>query len=143
MNIQENFIFSEFISTTDTEKPNYEQIFNIFNLSDYLQDLRNIVGSININSGWRGVIFNSKVNGSQNSYHLKGLAADIRFDFKDWNRESLEKVLKAIGFTNVNFYWTADRKSWVWLHVDIGPTWNGLEFNYRDLDANTQREIEV
>ena len=141
--LQENFWLNEFLSQSDPISINPQDAINVDRLSYKLQQLRDIVDSININSGWRSVPWNSRVRGSANSYHLKGLAADIKFDFSIWNRKSLERVLKFVGFTNVNFYWTADRKSWVWLHVDIGPTWNGLEFNYRDMDANTQKEIEV
>lgn len=127
----------------DRYKPSFSQILNAVMLGMKLEILRVIVGAIDVNSWWRSVWRNKSVNGSTNSYHLDGLAADIKFDFSKWNRESLTRILQFIGFTNVNFYWTADRKSWVWLHVDIGKTWNGKEFNYRNLDANTQKEITL
>ena len=141
--IAPNFRFNEFLHSDDKQMASIENAFNTQNLAIKLQYLRSIVGSITVNSGFRGEKYNSLIGGSKNSYHLQGLAADIKFDFTGWTRSSLEKVLKSIGFTNVNFYWTSDRKSWVWLHVDIGKTWNGKEFNYRNLDANTQKEISL
>jgi uncharacterized protein YcbK (DUF882 family) len=141
--IQPNLTFNEFLDQSNTVLPNTEQTLNIYHLSDYLQALRNIVGSITINSAFRDIKHNKAVNGSANSYHLTGLAADIKFDFKGWTRSALTKILQDIGFTNVNFYFTQDRKTFVWIHVDIGKTWNGKEFNYRDLDSITQKEIIV
>ena len=143
--LQENFWLNEFLSNSDPVNIEPQDAINVDRFSFKLQMLRDIVDSININSGWRSVIWNSnpRVRGSQNSYHLQGIAADIKFDFSIWNRKSLEKVFKFIGFTNVNFYWDSSRTKWVWIHVDVGPTWNGLEFNYRDIDAITKREIEV
>ena len=95
-----------------------------------LQILRMLVGSITITSGFRTWAYNIICGGSSNSFHLKGLAADIRFDFTGWNKKQLTDLLQYIGFTNVNFYW--DGKRLDRLHVDIGKTWNGQEFNYRD-----------
>ena len=141
--IAPNFRFNEFLHADDKQLPSIENAFNIQDLAIKLQYLRSVVGSIDINSGFRGTEYNKKVKGSSNSYHLQGLAADIKFDFTGWTRSSLEKVLKSIGFTNANFYWTSDRKSWVWLHVDIGKTWNGKDYFYRDMDAITQKEIKI
>jgi len=98
-----------------------------------LNELRKIVGYTDITSGYRTPAFNATCGGSDNSYHLEGKAADIRFDFKGWTKTSLTKVLQYLGFTNVNFYWDGERLDR--LHVDIGKTWNGKEFNYRDLKA--------
>ena len=141
--IAPNFTFNEFLHSDDKQMPSIENAFNMQNLAIKLQYLRNIVGSITVNSGFRGEKYNSLIGGSKNSYHLQGLAADIKFNFKGWTRESLTKLLQSIGFTNVNFYWTSDRKSWVWLHVDIGKTWDGKDYFYRDLDSVTQNEISL
>jgi len=96
-----------------------------------LNELRKIVGVITVTSGYRTPAFNETCGGSSNSYHLEGKAADIRFDFNGWTRDTITKVLKYIGFTNVNFYMNG--KEINRLHVDIGKTWNGKAFNYRDL----------
>lgn len=141
--LTQNFKFNEFLATNDKEMPSIEKSFNIQCLAFKLQSLRDIVGQITINSGFRGTTYNQKVGGSSNSFHLEGLATDIKFDFSKWNRDTMTKVLQYLGFTNVNFYWTTDRKTWVWIHLDIGKPWNEKEFNYRDLDANTQKEIKL
>jgi len=138
-----NFKINEFLSDNDKQNPDAIQGINLYELAQKLQVLRGKVGPITINSGFRGTTYNQKVGGSSNSHHLSGLAADIKFNFKPYTRESMTKILQDIGFTNVNFYWTTDRKTWVWIHADIGKTWNGQKFNYRDLDSISQKEIKI
>jgi uncharacterized protein YcbK (DUF882 family) len=126
--LDENFTLLEFANTKDgfaVKMPDYTLVRK-------LQTLRSIVGSINITSGYRTPTFNASVGGSPTSYHMQGLAVDCRFDFSGWNRVSLVKLFQSIGFTNVNFYLnkngTLNR-----VHLDVGKTWNGQAFNYRDI----------
>lgn len=44
-----------------------------------LQELRNRIGTMNINSWYRTKSFNAKCGGSSNSLHLKALATDVSF----------------------------------------------------------------
>lgn len=47
-----------------------------------LEDLRGEWGHpIHVNSGCRCPVHNESINGARNSYHLNGMAADIRPDF--------------------------------------------------------------
>jgi len=146
--LTENFSVNEYLTDNDSEELSVEHFINIQNLTYKLQLLRNIVGRIDITpngGGYRGGDYNKRIGGTQNppSHHTKGFAADIKFDFRGWTRSSMTKLLQALGFTNVNFYWNAQRSGWVWLHVDIGDTWNKQQFNYRDMDAITKKEIKV
>ncbi len=113
-----HFTAHEFANKKDggaIEVPNPE-------LFQKLDALREIVGAVTITSGYRTKDYNRKVGGSYNSYHLKGLAADIRFDFADWSKESLIKLIHGLGFGNLGIYMRGDRIDR--LHVDIGKPWN-------------------
>ena len=77
-----NFSFSELIKT-DTELDNTPSdmnvIRNLVRLSEFLQIIRNELQlPIIVNSGYRSKEVNESVGGVSSSYHVKGLAADIK-----------------------------------------------------------------
>jgi len=88
-----------------------------------LQEIRNIVGPTEITSGYRTPSFNSSVGGSSNSYHLKGIAADVKFGFSVWGVEALKDLFSGIGFNNMGIYLNSQNKI-QWIHCDIGTPWS-------------------
>ena len=100
------------------EVPNIE-------LFQKLDQLREIVGRIDITSGYRTKDFNTQVRGSKNSNHLKGLAADVKFDFSYWNLDQLKMILSGLGFVNIGFY--LNNMDFIqFIHLDIGERWNNV-----------------
>ena len=88
-----NFTLKEMLSTS-TGLPNFpetwEQIENLQRLAGFLQCVRNIYGKpIIVNSAFRSKEVNEKAGGVKSSYHLKGLAADIRGTDAKGNAELL------------------------------------------------------
>lgn len=88
-----NFTLKEMLSTS-TGLPNcpetWEQIENLQRLAGFLQCVRNIYGKpIIVNSAFRSEAVNEKAGGVKSSYHLKGLAADIRVTEAKGNAELL------------------------------------------------------
>jgi hypothetical protein len=88
-----NFTLKEMLSTS-TGIPNFpetwEQIENLQRLAGFLQCVRNIYGTpIIVNSAFRSKAVNEKAGGVKSSYHLKGLAADIRGTDAKGNAELL------------------------------------------------------
>lgn len=84
--LSRNFRLSEFIYSKTANiygfkkqfEPPVDVINNIQSLvTNVLQPLRNDVGVININSGYRCEELNIKVGGVPSSQHLSGMAADI------------------------------------------------------------------
>lgn len=72
-NVTEHFKAKEFQS-----KDNTDGILIATELLDTLEKIRNHFNApVIINSGYRTPDWNSKVNGASNSYHCKGMAADI------------------------------------------------------------------
>ena len=88
-----NFTLKEMLSTS-TGLPNcpetWEQLENLQRLAGFLQCVRNIYGKpIIVNSAFRSEAVNEKAGGVKSSYHLKGLAADIRGTDAKGNAELL------------------------------------------------------
>lgn len=80
-------------------------------LLERLQVLRDALGRpVIINSGYRNINHNAEVGGSPNSYHLKGMAADIRVP--DLSPNDVADAARAAGFNGVIVYNT-------FVHVDI------------------------
>lgn len=72
-----NFLLSEFACNDGTPVPE-ELICNVETLAKNLQVLRDDIGeSIHVNSGYRTPVYNEKVGGKKNSYHLKAMASDV------------------------------------------------------------------
>jgi len=80
MKLSDNFTLEEMcVTSTGLENiPSKDQIQNLAELvKNVLQPLRNIAGSIHINSGFRSQQVNKKVGGVPSSQHTTGEAADI------------------------------------------------------------------
>lgn len=68
----------------DNGFPSIEIMYNAFLVLERLDLVRaHIDKPIHINSGYRCKELNKKVGGAENSYHMKGLAADFRTDSKE------------------------------------------------------------
>ena len=88
-----------------------------------LIELRGVIERpVYITSGYRCPEYNHQVGGIVNSYHLIGLAADIKV--KDINLIELLEYAENIGFAGIGFY---EKKNF--LHLDVRPTkrarWRG------------------
>lgn len=111
MRLSKNFLASEFACRCGC---GFDAISPL--LVAALQELRDTIHvPIGINSGCRCLAHNAAEGGERNSYHLKGLAADIRVPkmrLYDLYRIVLRfKTFKGIG------YYPAQR----FLHVDLRP----------------------
>lgn len=81
--------------------PNWDILVNLNRLALRLEDVRNIVGlPIVINSGYRSPIVNDLVGGALDSYHIHGLAADIRC----YDMDKLRKALKSFAWSELIDY---------------------------------------
>lgn len=99
-----HFLFSEFIQSDtahrlgiDNKISDVRHVSNIYALVDNVLDpLREIIDiPIYINSGYRCKGLNKAVGGSNNSQHMKGLAADISFGINEHLCEFAYHILKS------------------------------------------------
>ena len=83
MKLSPNFTLAELTATDHPNlqtQPTVEQVINLVYLcAAVLQPLRDLYGQpIIVTSGFRSQALNTKIGGVNNSYHLQGLAADLR-----------------------------------------------------------------
>lgn len=86
---------------------------------DKLQALRDRLGKpLVLTSAYRSSEHNKKVGGAKNSYHMQGVAFDVRMDNHD--PHAFEAAARSIGFTGFGYYPRSG-----FMHIDTGParTW--------------------
>ena len=94
MRLTKNFNLSEFDCKDGTEMPS-ELLTNVLELAENLQVLRDFVGvPIKINSSYRSLSHNAKINGSKSSQHLFAKAADIVIESK--SPEQVANIIKVL-----------------------------------------------
>lgn len=98
--------------------PSDDIIINLTRLVDNVLDpLREWYNKpIYINSGYRCKELNKAVGGVSNSYHLKGMAADIDMGDKDDNQPLFEYIKDNLSFTELG--WEGNGR---WIHVAYDP----------------------
>lgn len=78
MKLTENFSLPEFASKDGSAFPE-EVKANLSILAQQLEVLRSHFGKpITVTSGYRSSTHNQRIGGAKNSYHVKGMAADIK-----------------------------------------------------------------
>ncbi len=108
--ISDNFNLSEFEC-----KDGSHEVMLHSELLERLQALRSTLGRpLIINSGYRNESHNRAVGGHQHSYHMRGMAADIRMP--GVSVQQLAAAARQMGFRGVVPY--PDRN---FVHVDVRP----------------------
>lgn len=114
-----NFTFKELIKT-DTGLDNMPNDLNIIKnlcrLTDFLQMIRNELHlPIIVTSGYRSKEVNESVNGASSSYHVKGLAADIKCSDMDKLLSVLHSHLMDIDQLGIYYNCTTQ----LWYHISL------------------------
>lgn len=117
--ISRHFTLEELTATSYPslqKQPNTEHLINlVWLVCSVLQPLRDAFGApVQINSGFRSDKLNKYVGGVANSYHLRGLAADIRINSAAHAAQLVEflKQNKAVDLCLLE-----QKGSSKWLHV--------------------------
>ena len=77
-----------------------------------LEELRRELGDVKIyiTNGYRCPRHNKEVRGAHSSYHMKGIAVDIKVEH--YRPAEIAEVAKMVGFTGIGIYQT-------WTHIDL------------------------
>ncbi len=114
--IAEHFTIREFACPKTTDNILLSSI-----LVKVLEDIRTLCGdkAMNINSGYRDLEHNTNVGGSPTSYHMKGMAADIRISGVDTLTvcRAAEKALAARGIPGGIGRYVGQN----FVHIDVRP----------------------
>lgn len=82
---------------------------------DRLQRLRDKLGKpMVLTSAYRSPAHNRSVGGAKNSYHMQGVAFDVRMENHDPHQ--FEAAARAMGFTGFGYYPKSG-----FMHIDTGP----------------------
>lgn len=118
MNIS-NFSFRELIKTDtglDNTPSDMNVLSNLCRLAAFLQTIRNELHlPIIVNSAYRSPEVNAKVGGVSSSYHVKGLAADIKCSDMDKLLTILHSHLMDIDQLGIYYNSTTQ----LWYHVGL------------------------
>lgn len=129
MNLSANFTLHELLHSPTARRLNITEQYNppieariaLQELCEHiLQPLRERLGPLTVNSGYRSPALNKAVKGARNSQHLLGQAADI-----EGVQCSNADIFKAVQDMNLSFdqliweYGTRQEPDWV--HVSYGP----------------------
>lgn len=105
LKVSRNFSMHEFQCREGQEVKLHEDLI------ERLQLLRERIGKpILITSGYRTREYNSKVGGARNSYHMRGMAADIQA--RGMSVQKLAQEAAAAGFLGIGVYEN-------FVHVDV------------------------
>ena len=136
-----NFRISEF--HCKGENCNCETTLHDLELSNYLQKIRDHFGHpVYINSGYRCEIHNAAVGGVTNSFHRKGMAADISVE--GVAPSEVAKYAESIGILGIGLYETAEDGYFV--HVDTRTYksfWYGQGQAYRETFGGNAEDSET
>ena len=114
-----NFSFNE-LTKTDTGLVNIPNDMNVLSnlcrLAAFLQTIRNELHlPIIVNSAYRSPEVNAKVGGVSSSYHVKGLAADIKCADMDKLLTILHSHLMEIDQLGIYY----NKNTQLWFHVGL------------------------
>lgn len=114
-----NFTFKELTKTNtglDNTPDDMNVVKNLVRLAEFLQSIRNELHlPVIVTSGYRSKEVNERVGGVSSSYHVKGLAADIKCKDMDKLLAVLREHLMTIDQIGIYF----NNYEQLWIHVGL------------------------
>lgn len=129
MKLTENFHLDEFLVSETAERmgidndPPDDVIDNLRGLASTLEEVRKVLGNrpITITSGYRSPNLNRAVNGSRNSAHVFGYAADFTCPGFGTPLDVCRAIVAAGSIPYDQLIHEFGR----WIHLSVDPRWRG------------------
>lgn len=101
----------------DSEWPgmNQELLDKLDALTDEIRKYNGGFTKFTVNSGFRSEAYNTEIGGAAQSYHVKGMAADLDVPTEYVTGEQLADLAEKVGFGGIHFYSDSS-----FVHVDVG-----------------------
>ena len=143
---RKNFMLSPHFSYNEMTRSTWAQLHRIDNTPDELQlaalinlcwklgePLREMFGTIYVNSGFRNETVNTGVHGVGGSKHLKGEAMDIRIGSAEQGKEYFKFIQRNVDFDQLLFEYNKQGAMWIHCSVCLDPKENRHQSfpNYR------------
>ena len=155
MKLSSNFSLSEFLKSNVatrrniSNEPTKEGIVEMQNLcQNLLQPIRDCLGPLRINSGWRSVELNKAIGGAYRiidgkykatSQHCKGQAADLKFLDLEGCVDN-EQIWDFVIDSGLEFDQMINEFDWTWIHISFNKGKNRKQLleAYRGSDGKTK-----
>ncbi len=155
MKLSKNFSLSEFLKSNVATRrnisndPTKEGIVEMQNLcQNLLQPLRDCLGPIRVNSGWRSIELNKALGGAYKiidgkykatSQHCKGQAADLKFIDSDGHVDN-QQIWDCVLGCGLEFDQMINEFDYSWIHISFNKGNNRKQLleAYRGADGKTK-----
>ena len=155
MKLSDNFYLSEFLKSNVATRrnisndPNSEQIKQMQILcQNLLQPIRDDLGPLRINSGFRSMELNRAIGGAYKivdgkykatSQHCKGQAADLKFVDSDGHVDN-QQIWECVLNCGLEFDQMINEFDWTWIHISFNEGNNRKQLleAYRGADGKTK-----
>ena len=155
MRLSKNFTLNEFlVSNVATRRnisnqPTKEGIVEMQNLCQFLlQPIRDGLGPLRINSGWRSIDLNKAIGGAYkivdgeyvaSSQHCKGQAADLKYVDSDGCVDN-QQIWDFVIESGLEFDQMINEFDWTWIHISFNKGKNRKQLleAYRGANGRTK-----
>jgi len=144
-----NFSVSEFTRSDKADElgidnvPTEEARANLKALCQYiLQPLRDALGPVSVSSGYRNPELNTAVGGVQNSFHARGLAADINVQGMTAEDLALWIADSALPYAELILEYPANGND-PWVHVAFNGTANPDREQWTYVNAGSRNVVKL
>jgi len=148
MRLSKNFTLHEMVKSNTALRlgikndPNKDVVRNLqIIVMKILQPLRNKLGPIRINSGYRSIELNKAIGGSSISQHCKGQAVDLNIIINSKSDNKL--IFDAVLEMDLDFDQMINEFNYSWIHISYNKDNNRKQLleAYKNINGKTKYKL--